>query len=209
MSKFLLPLAEYNRIHQVIHGVLKEEGRVEKGCTFFAIFGSLVLNKHYGIAARPVAGAFALCVTDEPRCMFYGRDENGKIVWDEDGFHMWVQTETHIIDFMAPIYEEAFAEAGPGVEIPRQMFQKRITDEAASLDDLATPGDFFTLPDPDLSEQLTDRFLSRPTNTDLLQVADAWYGGRRAKQRPSVRMGSNDGIIRQLTLPPTVARGSW
>lgn len=209
MSKFALTMAEYNRVHQVIHGVLKDEGTVEKGCTFFAIVGSYLLNKHFDIAARPVAGGFALCIADGPKCIYYGKDEGGKFTWDDDGFHMWVQTKDHVIDFMAPIYAEAFVEAGPDVTIPRKMFQKRLEEDGQSLDDIQSVGDFMVFPDPELSEQMVDRFLQRASNTDLLQIADAWFGSRRGRQNPTITMGSSDGIVRQLALPPTIARSPW
>lgn len=35
MSTFLLPLSEFNRIHQVIHGTIKDEGNPGKACTLF------------------------------------------------------------------------------------------------------------------------------------------------------------------------------
>ncbi|WP_324261628.1 DUF2026 family protein [Altererythrobacter sp. H2] len=209
MSKFVLPMPEYNRVHQIIHGVIKDEGNVERGCTFFSIVGSYLLNKHYGIAATAVAGGFALCVDDAPKCIFYGKDEGGKFSWGNDGFHMWVQTKDHVIDFMAPIYAESFAIAQPDVVLPRKMFQKRLEDDKQSLDDLQATGDYMVFPDPDLSEELIDHFLSRPINTDLLGIAEAWFGSRRGKQRPTISMGSNDGIVRHLTLPPTIARGAW
>ncbi len=103
MRKFPITMTEYNRVHQIIHGVVRAEGTAEKACTFFSIVGSYLLNKHFGVAARTVAGGFALCVGDGSKCLFYGKDDNGRFSWGDDGFHMWVQTETHIIDFMAPI----------------------------------------------------------------------------------------------------------
>ena len=104
MPNFALPLPAFNRIHQVIHGTIKEEGNI----------GALIMNKHYKIPARAVAGGFALCV--EPgKNMLFGRDGGGIVHFDEDGFHMWVQTETHVIDFMSPLYQEALKPAGrPG-----------------------------------------------------------------------------------------------
>tara|TARA_R110002124_G_scaffold149702_2_gene315845 strand:- start:416 stop:1021 length:606 start_codon:yes stop_codon:yes gene_type:complete len=201
-------MSEYNRIYQVVHGVIKEDGNPERGCTLFAIIGSLILNKHFGIGSRPVAGAFVMCV--EPgKNMFYGRDGGGKIEFDENDFHMWVQTETHIIDFMAPLYQEAFANVQSEIVIPRKMFQKKRARECHRIDDLVQPGDFITFPDPELSENLTDRILSRPINTDIIQIAECWYGGRRTKQKPTMMMGSNDGIVRNLSLPDTTARGAW
>lgn len=107
MSNFLLPMSEFNRIHQVIHGTIKDEGNPGKGCTLFACIGALILSKHYKIPARAVAGGFAMCVEPEKN-MFFGRDGGGVVEFDEDGFHMWVQTENYIIDFMSPLYHEAF-----------------------------------------------------------------------------------------------------
>lgn len=209
MSRFVLAMPEYNRIHQIIHGLIKEEGHVERGCTFFSIVGSYFLNKHYGIAATAVAGGFALCVENGPKCIYYGKEDDGKFSWGEDGFHMWVQTREHIIDFMAPIYAEAFAIADPDTVIPRKMLQKRMDDEKQDLNELTAVGDYMTFPDPELSEQLIDHFLSRPLNTDLLSIGEAWFGTRRGKQRPTIGMASNDGILRHLTLPSTIAKGAW
>lgn len=208
MSNFLLPMSEFNRIHQVIHGTIKEEGNPGKACTLFACIGALILNKHYKIPARAVAGGFAICV--EPgKNMYFGRDGGGVVEIDEDGFHMWVQTEKHIMDFMSPVYQEAFEEVQQDTIIPRRMFQKRLVDEAPSLDDLDKAGDFYAMPDPDLSERMIDRILGRPLNTDIIQIADTWFGARRGKQKPSLTIGSNDGIIRELRLPNALARGAW
>lgn len=208
MSNFLFPLSEFNRIHQVIHGTIEAEGNAGKACTLFACIGALILNKHYKIKASAVAGGFALCVEPEKN-MFFGRDGGGRVEIDEDGFHMWVQTETHIIDFMSPIYQEAFQDVQHEVTIPRRMFQKRLDQEAASLDDLTKAGDFYAMPDPDLSDRLIDSILNRPVNTDIIHIADEWFGSRRGRQRPSMTIGRNDGIVRELRLPNTPARGAW
>ncbi|CAM3054400.1 DUF2026 domain-containing protein [Arthrobacter sp. TPD3018] len=208
MSTFLLPLSEFNRIHQVIHGTIKDEGNPGKACTLFACIGALILNKHYKIPARAVAGGFALCVEPE-KVMFFGRDGGGTVEFDEDGFHMWVQTETHVIDFMSPLYQEAFQDVQQEVAIPRRMLQKRLSDEAPDLNQLKKAGDYFTMPDPELSERLIDHVLDRPINTDIIHIAETWFGTRRGKQKPSLTIGSNDGLVRDLRLPATVARGAW
>lgn len=204
-----MPLSEYNRIHQVAHGVLKDIGRPEKACKFFACFGAMVLNKHYKIPARAVAGGFALCVDAEPEVVFFGQAENGHISSSPEGFHMWVQTETHVIDFMAPIFPEAFADTGLTATIPRQMLQRPLTTEARSLDELNTRGAFYTLPDPDMTDAMIGEFLSHPHNTDLLLVADGWYGGRRSKQKHALTMQDNLGERIELRLPATTAIGAW
>ena len=208
MPNFALPLPAFNRIHQVIHGTIKEEGNPGKACTLFACIGALIMNKHYKIPARAVAGGFALCV--EPgKNMLFGRDGGGIVHFDEDGFHMWVQTETHVIDFMSPLYQEAFEGVQSDVSIPRRMLQKRLQDEAPSLDALEVAGHFYTVPDPDLTERMIDRILKRTINTDIIHIADTWFGTRRGKQQPSMTIGSNDGLVRELRLPATLARGAW
>lgn len=208
MSKFVLPLGEFNRIHQLIHGAIRAEGNPARACTLFACIGALILNKHYNIKSRAVAGGFAMCVEPEKNLIF-GRDAGGRVEMDTDAFHMWIQTPTHIIDFMSPVYHEAFAEVQSETTIPRKMFQKRHEDEAASLDDLKGPGDFYVMPDTDLTERLIDRILERDINRDFFNIVDQWFGKRRGKQRPTLTIGSNDGIIRELMLPGTVARGAW
>lgn len=209
MKKFLLTLSEYNRIHQVARGALEGVATAERSCIFFASFGAYILSKHYKIPARAVAGGFALCLNDEPKVAFFGKDEDGKMVWSSDGFHMWVQTQTHIIDFMAPIFPETFAEMMPGNAFPRKMLQRMIATEATSLDGLRATGDFITLPDPDLTEALIDHFLDRPANGDLLLIAEKWFGSPRAKQQQSFAMVNDLGEVQKLSLPIAVAAGAW
>lgn len=207
MARFLIPLSDYNRIHQVVHGVANAFGGASKGCIFFATCGAYILEKHYKIEARPVAGAFALQVNDKPEVAFFGEDKGDRIVGSADGFHMWVQTETHIIDFMAPIFPEAFADRG--LTIPRRMFQRTISSEADGLDAFSRVGDFFTLPDIALTNDLLTRFVGRASSGDLVEVVDAWFGNRRKPQRKSMQMGDSTGELYDLALPSTIASGSW
>lgn len=207
--RFLLPLSEYNRIYQVAHGVLKDVGKVERACIFFATFGAYVLSKHYKIPARAVGGAFAVCVGDGPDVAFFGKENDGRLGTSEDGFHMWVQTETHIVDFMAPVFPEAFAGLEPNVAIPRKMLQRPISSEAEHLGDLVKPGQFITFPDPDLTERLIDNFVSKPVNGDLIHIAETWFGSRGAKQKTRFAMQDDLKNVLSLSLPGTVAIGSW
>ena len=210
MSKFLLTLSEYNRIYQVAHGVLKgvSEATPEKACLFFAAFGGYVLNQKYKIKASVVGGAFTLCLGESDVAVF-GRLNDDQLVSGHDAFHMWLQTETHIIDFMAPIYREAFSKHPAAATLPRKMMQRLVKDEAESPEALKHPGDFRFYPDTELTEQLLDNFLARPVNADLLQIAIAWYGKRRGKQATSFAMADERGRPIRLSLADTAATGSW
>lgn len=207
MSRFLIPLSDYNRIHQVAHGVANAFGGASRGCIFFAACGAYLLEKHYKIAARPLAGGFALRVNDRPEVAFFGEDKGDRITTSAEGFHMWVQTSTHVIDFMAPIYPEAFA--AQKLTVPRRMFQRLISSEATSLDGLVKTGDFFTFPDLKLTNDLLTNFLNRPASGDLVEVADTWFGARRRPQRLSIQMGDSAGNAYDLTLSRAKATGSW
>jgi hypothetical protein len=204
-----MPLSDYNRIYQVARGTIRDIGNAERACMFFNSFGAYVLSKHYRIPARVVAGAFGLCVGDTPDVLFFGRQDEGRLVSSSDGFHMWVQTETHIIDFMAPIFPETFAHLAGGLTLPRKMLQRPITTEVQSVTGLQAVGDFITLPEPDLTKSLVDGFFAKAANEDLLRVAETWYGSRLGKQKPSFKMQNDLGEVYDLSLPRSVATGAW
>lgn len=208
-GRFLMPLSEYNRIYQVAHGTIGDVGDAQRACMFFNAFGAYVLSKHYKIPARVVAGAFGLCVSDRPDVAFFGHHTDNRLSSSSDGFHMWVQTETHIVDFMAPIFPEVFGGLLPDRQLPRKMLQRLIATEAAGASSLVATGDFVTFPDPDLTDQLVDNFFKRPANGDLMMVAEAWFGSRRAKQKRSFSMQNDLGEVYELALPATVATGAW
>lgn len=210
MSKFAIPMPDFNRIYRVIHGAVSIEGQGNPGkaCTFFSIIGASILTNHYRIPARPVAGGFAMCIEPDKNILF-GRDTGDVIQCDKEAFHMWVQTESHIIDFMAPVFPEAFVDILSDDAIPRRMFQKRIDDGASCIDDLRRPGDFYTLRDPNLSDELIARTLAKPVNNDVIRIADTWFGTRRGKQSPSLKVQSSDGLSRTLELPAIVVNSSW
>lgn len=209
MKKFVISLSDYNRIHRVGHGAIRELSDAEKSCIFFSIFGSFILNKHYKIPSRPVAGLFSLCVSDKPTVASFGQMQDQLIKSNENGFHMWVQTEHHIIDFMAPLFPITFAPQLDGEVIPSKMFQRLRSTEAESPRGLSEVGDFITYPNIELTEMLVERFTSRATTTDLLQVADTWFGRRRGKLKNCLTIQDDLGEVIELTLPRTILSGSW
>lgn len=72
---------------------------------FFATVGALVLNEHYKIAS--LQAPFSCSLTRR-----LPKNEDGVITSDLDGFHMWIQTQTHVIDFMMPILNESIEGKG-------------------------------------------------------------------------------------------------
>jgi len=209
MKKFLIPLSDYNRIHKVGYGVIEQMSNVEKSCVFFSIFGAYMLNKLYKVEARAVAGIFSLCINDQPTVASFGKFENDYITSDTDGFHMWVQTKHHIIDFMAPVFPQTFAPQLEGEILPSKMFQRLQATEAQSPDELRERGDFITYPNLELSHKLIERFFDRNDTGDLIHVAEVWFGKRRGKTNKHFAMQNDLGEVYNLSLPKTVINGSW
>jgi hypothetical protein len=74
---------------------------------------------------------------------------------------------------------------------------------------LVHTGDFRYYPDPVLTDKLLDGFLAKRFNADLIKIAMACYGKRRAKQAPTFAMQDEKGRVTRLSLAATVATSSW
>jgi hypothetical protein len=208
MARLALTLSDYNRIYQVAHGVLNAAGKVENPSVFFASFGSMMLNKHFKVPARPVAGAFALCIDDLHEVAAFGKLEGNALASDETGFHTWVQTESHIIDFMAPIYREAFAKQSFQKPIERRMFQRPRAEQATTVP-LTKVGEFIVQSNPALTDRLLTEFLAKPQTRDLMQIGEKWFGRRSGKQKPTSVVTNDIGTSYGLRIPDYLAHSVW
>ena len=206
--KLQLTLPEYNRIYEIIYSVLEGRANTPFACMFFAAAGALILNKHYKIPARAVAGAFLLCADPAPSVISIAKNEDGMVTSDRDGFHMWVQTETHVIDFMAPIFNEAIKGRGYPGTVPRKMFQRPLSSEAESIDELHAPGNYFTMPNIELTEELVDSLFDQPANVDLLNAVDRWFK-KYPKKLDDLSLLNDLGEVHRLTLSAPRISGAW
>jgi hypothetical protein len=204
-TKTPLTAQEYERVYQVIHAVLEDRANTPHACMFFAIAGSFILNKYHGIAARPVAGAFLLCVDSTPSVLSIGKNEGSTIGWDQDNFHMWVQTQHHVVDFIAPIFLESVQAR---LDVPRRMFQRRLDSESPSINELSSPGDFYSFPDPELSKRFVDTFMDRPSHVDLLLAIDAWYTPHHTPLA-AMALLDNYGKVEPLRIVAPRVDGAW
>ncbi|MEJ1353136.1 MAG: DUF2026 family protein [Candidatus Sedimenticola sp. (ex Thyasira tokunagai)] len=207
-KKLHLTLPEYDRIYRIIYSVLEGRANTHQACIFFAITGSLILNKNYKIPARPVAGAFLLCTDAADTIISIGKTGDGVITSDRDGFHFWVQTEDHVIDFMAPIFNESIRSKGHDTTVPRKMFQRLITEEASSIDSLSKAGDYFTAPNAELTDELIEGFTNRPSHMDLLATCDRWFK-KHPKKLDDLSLLDNLGNVQKLRLSAPAITGAW
>ena len=173
------------------------------------MFGCYILKKHYNIPSQPVAGAFALCVDDEPTVSCFGEIKDQRVSSHSSAFHMWIQTENHIIDFMARIFPEAFKAQLMGKVIPKKMFQKTVETESERASDLNKPGDFITFGNLELTKELTDKFLVSKTSLDLLSVAETWFLKHKSDAERQISIHDNLGKVLKLNLPDTFTSGRW
>jgi hypothetical protein len=207
-KRLILTLHEYNRIFGTIYSILDDRADTPHACLFFACAGALILNKYYKVPARAVGGTFMLCTDADPSVMVFGEVVDGAITSSGDGFHFWVQTEHHIIDFMAPIYDEGLKNRGATKDVPRKMFQQPISAESSSPNDLFSPGAFFTNPNLELTEELIDNFLSSLTTTDLLQACDRWFQKYPKKMR-EMSLRDDRGAVHKVPFEFPAITGAW
>lgn len=199
---------EYDRIYEVIYSVLEGWANTPFACMFFATAGALILNKHYKISARPVAGGFLLCADSTPSVISIAKNENGLISSDIDGYHMWVQTQTRVIDFMAPIFNESIKGKGHSFTVPRKMFQRPLSTESESIDAISIPGDYFTLPNIELTNERIQSFMDRTSHMDLLNAVDRWFK-KHPKKLDDLSLLNDLGEVAKLTLNAPPISGAW
>jgi hypothetical protein len=209
MKKSILSIHDYNCIHGTAYRVLREVTEAEKFGMFFSIFGSFILNKYYKIPARPVAGAFALRISSGPEVICFGVKSKNGLESTVQGFHAWVETETHMIDFLAPLYLEAVADTGLIKKVPRKMMQKRIVDLFSAPTDIQSEGDVLCLPNAGLTERLITEFVNNTQYMDLLAVASACFGDRHSRGDGHCQMIDDLGEAFTLAAPTTKVVSSW
>jgi Protein of unknown function (DUF2026) len=206
-NSLLLTLPEYDRIFKVIYSVLDGRANTPHACMFFSAAGALLLNKHHKIPAKLVAGAFLL-QTGQDAAIFIGGKNGNEIVSSETEFHCWIQTDHHIIDFMSPIFKESFKDSSMKTPIARKMFQRLLQDESPSINEMSRSGDFYAIPNIDVTENLVDKITRKLTIMDLLDVCDTWYE-KYPKKVPDMVLLDDLGQVHKLELKGPAIVGAW
>lgn len=205
----IIPLRDYERIFRVMFSVIDNHARTAHACLFFSIVGSLILRKEYKLDARPVAGAAAYMTNAATNdVVMFGRLEDDGLASYDDAFHCWIEADGVVVDFLAPLFEESIRTYGHDMTVPKRMFQKPKAAMVASLMDFRKEGDFFLVPNADLSRQLFATFMKRVSATDLGNVCVAWYV-RPPKPLKPMKMQDDLGNIEDLTLRGPTLTSAW
>lgn len=201
-----LPLEDYQRIYQVIHGVAKAAGRrPHRACMLFAVIGANLLRKHYGLEANVHAGSAAFRLAPDS-CLVFGQFQDGALAASPEAFHAWVEIGDCAVDFLAPLFAEV-AREGNLPRAPRRMFQKPLA-MMKGLAQFTEPGDFLLQKDPAVTALLLDQFRARPGNSDLLHACQVWFA-RPPEPLRDLMFGDTGG--RRVLLDARAAQldGAW
>ncbi len=209
-NTLLLSLPDYERIFRILHAVILNESiDMSKSCLYFSFLGSAILNKHFRINAKPIAG-FSVYKLDSSNDVFaLGAKCDRGITSSKDGFHCWVQAEDWLVDFAAPLFSEMWRTSGIAKQFERKMFQKRLNDMARYSSDLLNAGDFFNCPDLELTHYFTTQFLSSPLYSDLAYICIKWFRRFPKKIRKSIGIGSPMGGVKSVNISELKVVGAW
>jgi len=214
--KPIISFADYQRLFNVIVTVLNgAEAHTANACVFFSIAGSYILDKVYGVNARPLAGAAFYRVDDKADFVIAFTDmeafKDEQVASHNQAFHAWIECDGMVIDLMAPIFRESVLSRQPDskLRIERKMFQKPKSEMVESPFDLHREGDFYLEVNPILTNELIRKFMSRAQNVDLVDICKYWYRPNPKAIESEIGMYSNDGIKTFMKLDKTELVGKW
>ena len=136
-------------------------------------------------------------------------NEDGSCEGTQERFHCWVETENHIVDFTAPVYREYLAKSGLNVDVPRKMFQREKLGMAQSHHDLQAEGDYFVVPNKQLTNQFLAKAMESPATSDLANVCLQWFKRPPKRIQPSLTMMNDLGELTNIELTTLPIVGAW
>ena len=209
MSHITPPIApaDFERIFRTIHGVLIAKGfqTPEKCCQFFAVIGSVILDKHYRRKAIPWFGVAAFDLGLKRHMAFANSD--GSL--SATGFHAWLETDGWVVDFSSALFPELAKQAQIGT-CGRKMFQKPLVKSAPSIEELNPELPFYVAPDQEFSSQRIDAFFESELYLDVLYQCVNWYKRPPKKMNEPVLVGVNkQGQPEGAFLSPIMVEGAW
>lgn len=203
-----ISFVEYEKIFRILHAV---EGYLGRGsrpdCQFYNIVGSYILSEVYKISAFPVAGAALLKVSnDNSHILAFADTDKEFIQSDSKHFHCWIETPTHFLDFISPLYDE-YSE---GPKTARNlMFQKTIHSMSESIEAFSKAGDFIFLRNIELTKAQIPKYTKSQIFQDALYLARSWAQGSKNKLMQSTWLMTEDGEKVKLPISRIELTGSW
>ncbi|CUI27560.1 DUF2026 family protein [Cognatishimia activa] len=128
---------------------------------------------------------------------------------EDDDFHTWIETETHCIDLMSPMYPDVFAGTEHSSKVPSAMVQIPKEMDAKTIKQFEQGAVLFTEPDPSLTKSLIAQFAENDELDDLAQALLHWWPKLKQDSGSQLRFVHKDG--RGLLIKPAdyEASQSW
>lgn len=207
-----LPLADYQRIVRVLKTVFDgAEVNTARADVFFSVAGARIVEQVYKKRCQPVAGGAFYKLDDSAGTVLTcaDKDANNDSLSSPKGFHCWTFCEGHVIDFLAPLFREMLQDSGEANGCSRRMFQKSLQSMADSRLSMRAPGDFYLLPNVDLTRRTLDEFFSIDENADAVGICEHWYRKppKAIPREISVQRGA--GLHIPMTLSDMTLTGAW
>lgn len=198
--KFDITLKQYELIYKVVASVGRELSHgAGKSCQFYNVNGAFILESLFKVKAKPVMGAAFIRLTENSDVLSFVGEEEGSFYSSPDTFHCWIETENNIIDFTAPEYKEALAQAGSNSHVKRNMFQKSKFSGCSSPHDLLNIGDFYFESNPALTAHLLQNMFAKPAAQDLKKICVEWC--KKSKKKFS-KFEIIDDLGKKTTITP-------
>lgn len=182
--KFDITLSQYELIYKVVASVGKDLSHgAGRSCQFYNVNGAFILESLFKVKAKPVMGAAFIRLSESGNTLSFAGKENDNFYSSPEAFHCWVETNNNFIDFTAPEYREALAQAGLNESIKRMMFQKDKKSMSESPRDMFNVGDFYFESNPALTHHLMAIMHEKPVTQDLAKICLEWC--KRSKKKLS------------------------
>lgn len=211
-----IPLADYQRLFRVMKTVF-DAGNIAPAhaSILFSVAGAQLIEQLYKKKCQPVAGTALYRLGDDAGAVltFTGEGGNQDDFSPGKGFHCWIVCGDWVIDFMAPLFREALQKTGFAGNCPRQMFQKPRAAMADSPLLMRKAGDFYMLPDVDLTRKTLQQFLGRDDVREAIGICLQWYRKppRDIPRKITIQYNNagEDGATAGMTLDGTTLGGIW
>ncbi|GEM_PF-191002 len=204
-SGMLIKQTDYHRIYKVINSLLiNENADPATAAMYFSTFGAFILKQHYKLDATPKGGLAAYNL-DGTVILYADHREDGFVTGAGENFHCWVEAEGWAIDFMAP----AFSESAKELSVASKMFQRPMSEMAASINHLERSGDFFYRSEPEATARRFADWRKHAIIGDLATIAAKWFHKSPRQIPASISVQQQHGTVKNIPLIGNPLAGSW
>lgn len=169
---------DFNLLSTAIQGLLLKTGFAkthEEESAVFSMLGAVIMKGKLGIPCRPVVGDWYIHHPNGETVLGIGKAIGKPAEPKSAGIHAWIQTETHIIDLMSPMYPEIFSAANSLSPVPRKMLQVPRTDDAKNWEEFLQGAPLMANPNVELSKTLLDKVANDQDCGDLAGALLHWW----------------------------------